>query len=256
MRSLLLACVGVFYLCASAQAADSLEGAFTRGNRAFGRGDFASAVEAYTTLVDAGVDDADVSFNLASAHGALGHYGEAIRYFSRTLRLRPSDDAAQAGLKKAREALGQRQALETGEAIVTSRPPLTEAVFAGLTTDALAIALLAALLACSLCAGLLLYVKAEGVRLSLGIGTTLALVVSAGATLGLLVKFDWNEPGTRAVVLHDRAALREGPDEMARLARELPEGSSVRILGREAGFMHVRLGEREGYLLPTDVGEI
>ena len=93
-------------------------------------------------------------------------------------------------------------------------------------------------------------VFATGTALLAGIGCPLTLAV---ADEGSPLRLKSADGQWRAL---DRAALREGPDEMARLARELPEGSSVRILGREAGFMHVRLGEREGYLLPADVGEI
>jgi tetratricopeptide (TPR) repeat protein len=239
-----------------ALAENSLAQTFERGNRAFARGDYAASVEAYQTLIEAGVDDPDVSFNLASAHGALGHYGQAIRYFAHTLTLRPSDEAARAGEKRARDALGQRQALESGEAIVADRPPIGEALFGGITSDALAIVLLVGIWLFCAAAAALVYVRAEALRLSLGIATALSLAVTLAAGLGLSVKTDRDSEGARAVVLIEHAALREGPDELARLSRELPEGTSVRVLSREGGYARVRVGEREGYMRAADVGEI
>jgi hypothetical protein len=237
-------------------ASDSLAATFARGNAAFAHGDYASAIAAYETLVEAGIDDADVSFNLASAHGSLGQYGQAIRYFERTLRLRPGEDAARAGLKRARDALGQRQALETGEAIVAERPPLTEALFGALTVDALALWLLVSAWLAAAAAVALLYVRAEGLRLSLGIFVTLTTVLSLVAGLGLSVRADFKGDGARAIVVHEHAPVREGPDEGARLWRELPEGSAVRVLKREGSFVRIRTGEHEGYMHVADVGEI
>jgi tetratricopeptide (TPR) repeat protein len=255
VRALLLA-VALWLVATPLSAADSLEQTFERGNKAFARGDYAAALAAYQTLVEAGVDDPDVSFNLASAHGALGHYGQAIRYFAHTLRLRPGDQAARAGEKRAREALGQRQALESGEAIVAERPPLGEALFGGLSSDALAIALLVCTWLFAAAAALLTFVRAEALRLSLGIATALGAALALAAGAGLSVKTDRESEGARAIVVTEHAALREGPDELARLSRELPEGTSVRVLAREGAFARVRVGEREGYMRATDVGEI
>ncbi len=250
----LLACM--LMLSVSALASDSLESTFARGNAAFARADYAGAIRAYETLVEAGIDDPDLSFNLASAHGSLGQYGQAIRYFERTLRLRPGDDAARAALKRARDALGQRQALETGEAIVADRPPLTEAVFGALTVDALAIWLLVSAWLGAAAALLLMVVRTESLRLSLGILASLALVATLLSGLGLSVRADFEGDGARAVVVHEHAPVREGPDEGGRLWRELPEGTPIRVLKREGSFVRIRTGEHEGYMHVADVGEI
>lgn len=239
-----------------ARAADSLESTFARGNTAFARGDFATAIGAYETLLEAGIEDPDVSYNLASAHGSLGQYGQAIRFFERTLRLDPGDDQARAALKRARDALGQRQALETGEAIVADRPPLTEALFGALTVDALALWLLLSAWLCAAAACALFYVRAESVRLSVGILATLGLVAALVSGLGLSVRADFEGEGARAVVVHEHAPVREGPDDGARLWRELPEGSPIRVLKREGNFVRIRTGEHEGFMHVADVGEI
>jgi tetratricopeptide (TPR) repeat protein len=251
--ALLLACA---LFAPVARGTDSLDSTFARGNAAFARGDYEAAVRAYETLVEAGIEDPDVSYNLASAHGSLGHYGQAIQFFERTLRLEPGDDQARASLKRARDALGQKQALESGEAIVADRPPLTEALFGALTVDALALWLLVSTWLCAAAACALFYVRAESVRLSLGILATLGLVAALVSGLGLLVRADFEGDGARAVVLHEHAPVREGPDASARLWRELPEGSPVRVLKREGNFVRIRTGEHEGYMHVADVGEI
>jgi hypothetical protein len=237
--------------------ADSLRDVFTRGNAAYARGDFAAAVKEYEALNDAGIDDPDLAFNLASAYGTLGKYGQAIRYFERSLRLSPGDAEARAGLKAARDALGEKQAQQSGEAIVVDRPPLTEAVFSQLSEATLSVLLLVSLwLACGLLIALP-YVKLEGARLGIGIASAVLVSLSLVSALGVGAKASFGRAGTRAVIVGETAAIREGPDDRARLLGELVEGESVRVLGREGAFARVlSRGEREAYVRAGDVGEI
>lgn len=264
MKRLLVALVLGLTLLASARA-DSLPALFSRGNAAFARGDHAEAVRAYEALIEAGVDDPDVAFNLASAHASLGQYGQAIRYFERTLRLAPRDDEARSGLSRARDALGERQAQARGEAIVIDRPPMTEALFAWLTADTLAGALL---LTTWLAVGLWLVLRrikalargdarTEAISLGLGIAAALSAALAVISAIGLGAKADWGRDGSRAVVLRESSALREGPDDRARLLGELAEGEQVRVLAREGMFARiVARGRQTGYVRGDSVGEI
>lgn len=252
-------------LLATSARADSLPELFARGNGAFARGEHREAVRAYEALIEAGVDDADVSFNLASAYGSLDEYGQAIRYFERTLRVRPSDEGARTGLRAARDALGERQAQARGEAIVMDRPPLTEALFAWIHADGLAATLLIALW---LAVGLFVVLRrmradgrgdarSEAVSLGLGIAAVLALALALVSALGLGAKLDWGRDGERAVIVRESTALREGPDDRARLLAELAEGEAVRVLAREGLFTRiVARGEQAGYVRSELVGEI
>ena len=243
-------------LVAETARADSLSDVFTRGNTAFARGEYAEAVKAYETLIESGLDDADVCFNLASAYGSLGQYGQAIRYFQRSLRLAPGDDAARAGLKVSRVALGERQAQARGEAIVVDRPPLTEAVFSAVSSNALATCLLIAIW---LSAGLFLLLpslRAEALRLGVGIASALLLALAVTSAIGVGAKADWGRDGARAVILRDGTAVREGPDDGARLAAELFEGDLVRVTGQSGGYARIVSREQIGYVRRGDVGEI
>lgn len=237
--------------------ADSLAEVFSRGNAAFSRGEPEAALRDYLALVEAGVDDPDLAFNLASTYGALGRYGQAIRYFERALRLSPRDAGAREGLRLARDALGERQARASGEAIVVERPPLTEAIFSFASANALATALL---VSAWLAAGLWLLlprVRVEGLRLACEIAASLLTGLALLSALGVGAKADWGRAGHRGVVVREAAPLREGPDDLARLRTELAEGESVRVLAREGRFARiVARGGQIGYVRSEDVGEI
>lgn len=254
-RALLL---GLWLVCAATTArADSLHDVFVRGNAAYARGDFAAAAQEYTTLVEAGVEDPAVSYNLGCAYGALGQYGSAIRYFERSLRQAPGDEAAEQRLKLARDLLGERQAKERGEALVAERPPLSAAVFASVSENTLAVLLLVASALFSVALCMLAFARAEASRLGLGIATGALFAAGVASGFGLWAKNDFGAEGQRAIVVEGHAPLREGPDPAARLAAELNEGESVRVLSEEGDFAQVQLSRGlTGYAPKSSVGEI
>jgi tetratricopeptide (TPR) repeat protein len=255
-RALLLA--ALLLACGASTAwADSLGDTFARGNAAYARADYAAAIQEYETLIESGVMDPTVSYNLAAAHGSLGRYGQAIRFFERCLLLAPGDEAAERGLKLARDALGERQAREQGEAIVAERPPLSSALFASFGREPLAWTLLVSAWAWSIALLVLKYARGEALRLGLGLTVSFFVLSSLVSGFGLWAKSDFGAAGRRAIVLRDHAPLREGPDAAARLSRELAEGESVRVLSSDGHFARVQLGRgSEGFVPAADVGEI
>jgi tetratricopeptide (TPR) repeat protein len=244
-------------LAPTSARADSLRDVFARGNAALARGDSEAAVREYEALLEAGIDDADVSFNLASAYGNLGRYGQAIRHFERALRLEPGDSGAKDGLRSARAALGERQAEAHGEAIVVDRPPLDEAIFSLFSADTLAVLLLVSVWLGTLSLIALRWLRTEALRLGVGIGSAVALGVAVFSCLGVFAKADWGRAGKRAVIVREGVAVREAPDDRARMAAELAEGESVRLLGTDGRFARVqtRTGQA-GYVPRQDVGEL
>ena len=125
-------------LWAPSARAETLRELFERGNAAYFQGQYGEAIEAYEQLGGLGVEDADVSFNLATAHAREGHYGQAVLHFQRSLRLRPGDEAAEEGLRSCLTTLGRRRAEREGEAEVVTAPPLSEAIFGSFSLPLLA----------------------------------------------------------------------------------------------------------------------
>jgi tetratricopeptide (TPR) repeat protein len=251
--ALILACT----LCGASARADSLRDTFSRGNAAYARGDYQAAISEYSTLLESGVSDVSVSHNLAAAYGSIGKYGQAIRYFERALGEAPGDDGADRGLKLARDLLGERQAKERGEAIVAERPPLSSAIFADISENALAVLLLASSTVFGATLLLLLFARAEAQRIALGIAAGAGILFALMSGFGLWAKADFGAAGARAVVISEHAPVREGPDPAARLSSELSEGESVRILANEGDFSRVKLTRGgEGYVMKSALGEI
>lgn len=237
--------------------AESLSDIWSAGNAAYFRGDFEAAVERYEALRSAGVHDPDVELNLATARARLGQLGAAVLGFERALWLRPGDDAAEEGLGAARDILAKRRADREGEAELRTRPPLGEALVRPFSADGLA---LTALLLSALAIGCLAafgFVRRAGQKLALAVTASLAGLGLLLAGAGLVVKLELLREGAAAIVLHEGAALREGPDDGAQLRKKALEGQSARILRREGRYVETLLDSgARGWMDSKDLGRL
>jgi hypothetical protein len=75
---------------------------FEEGNRLYQESDFAGAVNAYESVLSAGLESSDLYYNLANAYFKRGMLGRAILNYERALRLRPRDPDVRANLDLAR----------------------------------------------------------------------------------------------------------------------------------------------------------
>lgn len=237
--------------------AESLQSLFEQGNAAFYAGDFAQAAERYEALLEAGVRDADLYFNLGTAYGRQGKLGLSVLHYERSLRLDPGADDTLRGLALAQEALGHRRADRQGEATVRTRPPLSEALVQPFSENQLA---LVTLLCCLGLFGALTvrrFARGDGLRLGLAVAVAVLGLMLSAAALGLGVRADWLADGRAGIILAEGAPLLEGPDPRAADRGRVPEGARVRLFEREAGFVRVRIGEElAGWLRDGQVAAI
>lgn len=241
MRMRALALAALVALAPATACADSLSEIWQEANAAYYRGDFEGAASGYRRLIASGVVDPDVTYNLATSEAKLGHHGAAIQLFERTLWLSPGDDDAEHALEEVRAAIGRRRAAARGEAEVDAGPPMSEALFGGVSTDLLVVlALFFDLLFFGALAALL-FVKRESVRLGLGITAVVAGAALATTGTGVALKSGWLEDGEPAVVLADGTSLREGPDHRASERHHASEGQRAWVLDEDRGWVRVRV---------------
>jgi tetratricopeptide (TPR) repeat protein len=237
--------------------ADSLTETFERGVSSQVDGQLGDAASAYEKLIESGVDDPNVYFNLAGTYARLGQYGQAIRQYERVLRCEPGDAEARAGLTRAIEAIGNRQARQYGEAIVSDRPPLLDALYSPLKRDVLAQLLWGSAWAFALAALLLLRQASEAVRIALGILCTFSALLAGVAGLGLAVKREFGAEGAAAVVIVPELSVRQGPEASSEKVAALLEGTRLRVLERRGSSVLVQLADgRTGLARASDVGEL
>jgi uncharacterized protein YgiM (DUF1202 family) len=256
-RWLVIAFAATVWLAASPASAQSFETLFREGNEAFFRADYETAAARFEALEEAGVDDADVHYNLGVTYARQGHHGRAIVELERAVRLRPADEGARTALDASRSIVGRRHAEREGEAVVEAGAPFGEALFSFLSEDGLAIVVLLLTLALSGVLLALFFVKHERARIGLGVTAPLLLVLLATTGVGLLSRRGAFAAGPTAVVVRDDAALREGPRDEATVRARALEGERCEVIARDGEWARVRLGGgREGWVAAPDVVEL
>lgn len=236
--------------------ARSLPDLFRAANQDAAEGRYDAAATGYEQLVELGVDDADVFYDLGLAYAHLGRHGRAIAAFERAVRARPGDEGALAGLEASRAVLGRRRAEREGEAVVDAGTTLGESVFTSLSEDLLA-ALVLGLTAAFflLLAGLSVVSRErERVRLGIGVATPLVGIATVIAAFGLAARIGTFDPGPAAIVITENAPVREGPSPQSTERHEALEGERAYVVGSEPGYAHVILGGgREGWVADGDL---
>jgi tetratricopeptide (TPR) repeat protein len=238
---------------ALASAQDTLAGSFADANAAYARGEFEVAARGYERLVESGVEDGDVFYDLGLSYARLGQHGRAVAAFERALSVRPGDAEALAALESSRGILGRRRAEREGEAYVDAGPPTLEGLYGWASENTLAVLLLLfeALLALAL--GSLFFVKAERPRIALGIIAPVSALGLAFAAVGLSARTGALDPGAAAIVVREGAPMREGPSGDASVRHEALEGERVYVTAEDGDFSRIQAGSRAGWIASGDL---
>ena len=75
------------------------------GKKAYWKGDFSAAADAYRRAVNTSGNIPDLWFNLGTAEASAGRYGHAVHAFEQALSLKPGDAGATHNLEIVRGAI-------------------------------------------------------------------------------------------------------------------------------------------------------
>lgn len=215
-------------------AATAYEQMFDQGVTAYQDRDFPAAIEAFERLVDEGVVQEEVFYNLGNAYYRNGQLAPAIANYERAWQLDP-------GVESVRENL-QRAVGQTERALTRPRPPAwEEALFFWHSAQTAREALVIAGVAWTLGWGLLI-LRAVRRWPYLRAAAAIALALAAVFAVSWWIKL---HPPQLAVAAHDRVPVRYGnrADETVRF--ELYEGDRVRVEQRRDGWARIRTADGE-----------
>jgi tetratricopeptide (TPR) repeat protein len=226
-------------------AAPALSGAqLAEANRLYEDGRFAEAAARYRALIDGGVADGVVYYNLGNAYFKAGDLGHAILNYRRAQRLIPRDPDVAANLQLARALTKDRLGTEDGGApVLFVRLFLVDWVTLN-EASGLALGLWVAL--CVLVVGVVLWRRGRiGMRYGIVVvGILLALsILSAGVQL-------YEERGQEpAVVVVETIEARSGPGTDYLTEFSLHAGAEVRVLEDRDGWTRIALpGDLQGWV--------
>lgn len=244
----------VILSCAAASAAAAPPRSFDGANKAYAEGRWADAIAGYEALVAAGMTNRDLYFNLGNAYFRDGRLGPAIYNYERALRLAPEFGDARHNLELARDEVAKRwpERMKSAEKVSTWIQLITTVstgtlsalflVFNLLFFGALIIALL----------------------LRRGAGRTTAIIagIAAGVVtvaLGIVLwsNIQYTQKLDHGIVLDDQLHMREGAYEQSGEGALIHAGLRVRIVGRESGWLHIRLANgHAGWVPAKAIGEL
>jgi len=252
MRSVLLALavLGAGWPAGAGAASESARGSYERGVARYEEGDYEAAVEAFSEVLAAGIDDAAVHYNLANAWFKAGRLGLAIYHYRRAHALAPRDEDIAANLEYARFlALDSLQ--EEG-----ARTDLRVEGWLDHVTAEEILRVSAALWILAAAAGVLWQIVAQAERFwrrSLVVLAVLWAVSFAGAWA-----VDYRASRTReAVVLPREAEVLSGPGDSFDTAFVLHEGAEVLVEGERGSWTEISLpGDLRGWIASEGIARL
>jgi tetratricopeptide (TPR) repeat protein len=244
--------VAAFVVLAAAAPIAAQDEIVAQGNQAYQQEDWAAAIEAYETVLEAGYTSAGLEYNLGNAYFKAGELGRSILHWERALALSPGDVDTRANLELARSL--------TADAV---EPLPTFWLFSALSwwIDLLPRAMLIALVTAgwlTWAAGAVVRIVARG-DAAAAVGRWVAICGAVGVVLlgsTLLVRELGLGRAERAVVLAESVAVRSAPAEDDDLTLfEVHEGTRVRIDQRTGEWAEVVLDDGKVGWIPLSVME-
>jgi tetratricopeptide (TPR) repeat protein len=220
-------------------------------NRLYEDGRYAEAAVSYQTLVDDGVRDGRLYYNLGDAYFKAGDLGRAILNFRRAQRLLPRDGDVATNLELARAQALDRIELESEGAIVG----LVRRLIGWTTLDESALAALALwIILCGL--GIAAILWAPRRRLLLYAATAVAILLFLGMlAIGIRLFDERGQPP--ALVVASEIAVHSGPGDDYLTEFTLHAGAEVRLVERRGDWVRILLsGDLQGWTPSEAVVEL
>ena len=232
MRSVLIILVLVV-LDAGAQSASV--GLFNEANDRYRGGDFEGARRAYLQVVDSGVQDARLFYNLGNANFKSGRLGEAILWYERANHLSPRDEDIVANLRFAHQVKKDKDVPADGNVVSLF---LTDAFFYPTLSELSLLLALGWIGLFSLLGWRVWFHRTQALWLG-ALSVCALLTAGGGAWLSFRVYHQSSE--VSAIALAEVVTARSGPGVNQTEVFIMHEGTKVRVVRRESDWILVRL---------------
>lgn len=245
-----LLALGLLAACAAAGWAQDAELQRLRGATLAEQGELAAAEAEFRQVLDQGLNDPEVFYNLGNVYVRQGKLGPAVLAYERGLRLAPRDPDLRYNLQQALGVVAQAP-----DAPPQRGPGPAGSLYRFATANELAVAASAAYYLALLLAGLIAWWPKTFSRQRWGVW------LAAGLALAFSL---WSaarqfEPSWRkqAVVLVAGTEVHSRPYTQAETLYTLPEGARVRVRAEEEAWVEVLFApSRQGWVSRSTVGWI
>lgn len=245
MKKILILLVSLCASLATFGESVDIQVLWERGNHLYSAGDWNGAVATYDSIVNEGLESADLYYNLAGANFKAGKKGKAILNYYRAQRLAPSDDDIAYNLAYAESFVKDK--IEAVPEFALSR--WMGSVGRVMSSDKWGVCALVCLCVTLVAAGFYLLSARRRVRKA---GFVVALVMLVATILSLSFGADARQALTsqdKAVVLSTAAVVKASPEKSGKDLFILHEGTKVEVLDAFGEWSEIRIADgNEGWI--------
>jgi hypothetical protein len=249
-RKIVILVLPILLLSMSGTKADleTASALFHKGNQSYEEGKFDQAIQEYEEILNLGIKDFRVFYNLGNAHFRRNQLGKAILNYRRALDLRPRDEDAQANLSYIK--LYTLDKIE--ERKINPFSNILRSFLALWSVDEYAV-LTSLFYTLSMLFGILMLFRGPKRHLRLGFVTVLILMVIFGSSLLAKIYYESVDHG---VVIAPEVEIRSGPGEDYILQVTGHEGLEFRLDGEAETWYRISLPNGIRGWIPKDAAEI
>lgn len=251
---LLIIGLSLFLTAPQDQVTVDYDGVMATSNQLYEMGEYALAVEGYQQLVDSGIVDTALYYNLGNAFYKQGDLGHAVLNYLRAQRLQPRDEDIRANLEMARNLRVDKL---DENSTTTKANPFTQLTQSWLTMNELSILALSLWYLLSVLIITLFNSKPESRRREVSFyAILLVALLFAGSAFSLISQVIRENQQPQAVVIADEVDVTSGPGTQYVTEFTLHSGTEVNLLETRVNWARLSLpgGELQGWV-PEDVVE-
>ena len=247
MKRITILIAVIMLMCSSIFAQNDLTLVATQAEFAYNAGDFSKAAKLYRQLIDAGVKNGEVYFNLGNTYYQLKDLGHALLFYRRAESFMPRDENLRLNMMRVRVQRGDGISAESG--IDWQIVHLTSDI---LSRDELIWLLIGVLwLGCSLGIAYYLQPSRRAVLKWMAMFNIVMFGVVGGLCLIRIVVQDTHLP---AVILAENVSVMTGPGSDYLEIFTLHAASEIRIIETKDEWVRFQLPDlREGWIKESNL---
>lgn len=225
---------------------------FEDGNAAYEEGNYEQAMTFYNSIVEAGMESADLYYNMGNTYYKMKDYPHAILYYEKALKLDPSDEDTRVNLEIANLALVDK-ITPIPQSFLARWWNSLKSLFSADGWAWLGLGLFAALLTCLFA---FLMARRTGLR---KLGFFVGLVALLCLTLSVVFAVENQRALSRhndAIVMTPTVTVMSSPSDQSVGLFVLHEGAKVRVLDSARDWNKIRIADGSvGWLPASDMTE-
>ncbi len=219
----------------------------------YASGQYADAADVYNRILAAGMESADLYYNLGNCYYKLGENTRAILNYERSLLLNPGDDMTRYNLKMAQQAVVDKIEV-LPELFLVRWYREVETAFSADQWAYLSVVLFVVFLVMT---ALFFYSLSVGVKKT---GCVVGIVVFLLTVASLFFAFRQDmriSDREYAIIMTPSVTVKGAPDNSGTSLFLIHEGLKVQVVGELGNWYNIRLADgNEGWVAKTDVEKI